>query len=259
MNVQETTTRLLEDYDAHRPGTMFEQAGLSLSIQDAYGLQFEVAALRQARGERVAGYKVGCISETMQNQLGIDQPVIGHVWDTEIYPSGAQLRPDQFDGLAIEGELAVRLGEDIPSAAWLKNNPEVVTSHHTCIELHNYVFRSAEPNRAAELITNNTIHAGVVLADADAGSPDFNPSSMWRVDRNTQRLGEAVASHLNNGPVDVVATVSEHLERYGQRLQRGQIVLTGSPLPLWPVAPGDQITVRCDGLADVCCSVSQRH
>jgi 2-keto-4-pentenoate hydratase len=56
-----------------------------------------------------------------------------------------------------------------------------------------------------------------------------------------------------------VAAVSEHLERRGLHLMRDQIILTGSPLPLWRVAPGDRITVRCDGLADVSCTIAEWH
>lgn len=255
MNLKETATRLLEDYDAHRPGMMFGQAGLSLGIQDAYDLQFKVAALRQARGERIAGYKIGCISDTMQRQLGIDHAVFGHVWASEIYPSGAELRSEHYDGLAIEGELAVRLKDDVPSSSWLRNNPDVIASYYACIELHNHVFRGTSSNRAAELITNNAIHAGVVLADEEACSSHFNPNTILRVDRNTQRLGQGVVSHLHNSPSDVVVAVSKHLERYGQQLKQGQFVLTGSPLPLWNVSPGDRITVQYDGLASTHCTI----
>lgn len=257
MNLREAAISLLKDFDAHRPGTIFEDSELNLSINDAYDLQFEVAALRESRGERVAGYKIGCISATMQKQLGIDHPVFGHVWDTEIYRSGVQLCAEHFDGLAIEGELAVRLQNDIPSSAWLRNNPEVVSGYNAVIELHNYVFRGPESNKAAELVTNNAIHAGVVIADEEPGSNDFNRNAILQVDRNTERLGEGVTAHLQNGPVDIVAAVSEHLERRGLQLKRNQIVLTGSPLPLWKVVHGDRITVRCDGLADVCCTIAE--
>ena len=259
MNLHEVATCLLEEFDARRPSAIFGRSDLNLSIDDAYDVQFEVAAMRQSRGERVAGYKIGCISDTMQRQLGIDHPVFGHVWDSEIHRSGAHLRPQDFDGLAIEGELAIRLQDDVPSSAWLRNNPEVVARHLAVIELHNYVFRGAESNRAAELVTNNAIHAGVVIADEEAASNNFNPNSILQVDRNAERLGEGVAAHLQNGPVDIVAAVSEHLERRGLHLMRDQIILTGSPLPLWRVAPGDRITVRCDGLADVSCTIAEWH
>jgi 2-keto-4-pentenoate hydratase len=32
-------------------------------------------------------------------------------------------------------------------------------------------------------------------------------------------------------------------------MRQGQLILTGSPLPLWPVVAGDRIEVLSDGLA----------
>ena len=93
MNLREAAISLLKDFDAHRPGTIFEDSELNLSINDAYDLQFEVAALRESRGERVAGYKIGCISATMQKQLGIDHPVFGHVWDLSLIHISEPTRP----------------------------------------------------------------------------------------------------------------------------------------------------------------------
>lgn len=256
MNLSDVATCLLEEYDAHTPGTVFERTELNLSIDDAYDVQFEVAAMRESRGECVAGYKIGCISETMQKQLGIDHPVFGHVWDSEVHRSGVQLLADDFDVLAIEAEFAVRLRDDVPSSAWLQNNPDVLAGHLSIIELHNYVFRGEDSNRAAELVANNAIHAGVVIPDEQAEADEFN--SWWRLQvyRDSERLGEAVAAHLRDGPLGIVAAVSEHLNHRGLYLKRDQIVLTGSPLPLWRVAPGEAITVRCDGFADVFCTIT---
>ena len=52
-------SRQLADYDAHHPGTLFAE-GLVLNVAEGYELQSAVAELRQRRGERIIGYKVGC-------------------------------------------------------------------------------------------------------------------------------------------------------------------------------------------------------
>src|SRR4051812_33889038 len=109
MNVRLLAARQLGDYDRRRPGGVFAEPGIRLSIEQSYELQFEVARLRELRGERVAGYKIGCISRTMQDQLGLDRPVFGQVWESELCASGSVLSTANFDGLAIEGEFAVRL------------------------------------------------------------------------------------------------------------------------------------------------------
>lgn len=66
--------RQLADYDARSPGSMFAEGDSSLSVEEAYRLQIEVARLRQERGEAITGYKIGCVSRTIQRQLGIDHP-----------------------------------------------------------------------------------------------------------------------------------------------------------------------------------------
>ena len=255
MLISEAAKRLLEDYDAGRPGSIFEEVELTLSIEQAYDLQFEVAALREARGEQVAGYKIGCISDIMQKQLGIDHPVFGHIWDTELYPSGVQLRAEKFDGLAIEGELAVRILDDVQSPESLKQNPSVIGEFHAVIELHNYVFRGPESIRAAELIANNAIHAGVVIRDLYSNASNVSPHSKLQVHRNGENIGAAVTAHIQHGAFDVVESVVKHLSRRGCSLKRNQLILTGSPLPLWKVERGDAIEVTSKGTLGVSCTV----
>ncbi|QDV81903.1 2-keto-4-pentenoate hydratase [Planctomycetes bacterium TBK1r] len=248
MNVDQLAAEQLKDFDRQRPGSSFANPEVFLSVEQSYALQFQVAGLREQRGEQVAGYKIGCISRTMQNQLGLDSPVFGHVWQSELHASGGTLHATRFDGLAIEGEFAVRLADDVPSAQWLRRNAEVLAAGFVVIELHNYVFRGLPDRRAAELIANNAIHAGVVLPveETPLENAEALSSATVRVLRNGELLGEAAGSELEGGPLASVVSLAEHLEKYGRRLRRGQVVLTGSPLPLWRVAVGDVIEVQCD-------------
>jgi 2-keto-4-pentenoate hydratase len=247
MNFRKIVARHIEDYDRRKPGSIFFDPEFRLGIEDAYRLQFEVARLRELRGERVAGYKIGCISRTMQDQLGLDRPVFGHVWESELRTSGTILDIANFDGLAIEGEFAVRLAAEVLSAAWLQENPEAFSAGFIVIELHNYVFRGSSVNRAAELIANNAIHAGVVLPVEETSLKNADATDApLRVLRNGEVLGESSGRKLEGRPMASVLRLVEHLEKYGRRLLRGHIVLTGSPLPLWRVSTGDRIEVRCD-------------
>ena len=244
MDIHALAERQLADYDRHRPGTFFADPSASLTIDDAYRLQMEVVRLREERGEAVAGYKVGCVTPMMQANLGIDRPVFGHVFEGEIHRSGVLLDWNRYDGLAVEGEIAVRLAEDTRGIA----------AAFVVIELHNYVFRNAPPT-AQELIGNNAIHAGAVLPAAvlsgheprleDPGQVLDEPLS---VRKNGELLGTATARMLPDGPAGSVARLAEHLARFGRRLRGGQIVLTGTPLPLYRVAEGDCIEVECERL-----------
>ena len=247
MDIENLAAVQVRDYDRHQPGRSFAEPEFSLSVEQAYELQFQVASLRMQRGEKPAGYKVGCTSRVMQEQLGLDRPVFGHIWQSELHPSGSVLHTTDFDGLAIEGEFAVRLASDVPSAQWLRQNPDVVAAAFVVIELHNYVFRGSADRRATELIANNAIHAGVVLPVEETllNSADALSSASIRVLRNGEVLGHATGRDLDGGPLASIVSLVEHLEKYGQKLNRGQLVLTGSPLPLWRVKVGDLIEVEC--------------
>jgi 2-keto-4-pentenoate hydratase len=258
MEIEQLAARQLSDYDKHQPGGLFAGYSIPMTIGDAYALQFAVARLRMQRGERVAGYKVGCISAVMQAQLELDRPVFGHVFETEIRRSGAALNPDDFERLAVEGEFAVRIAKDVPDANWLRGYPgEAISSGFAVIELHNYVFRN-RPHNAQELIGNNAIHAGAVLPFGEL--PLSDPSALLdasiRVARNGNALGSATGAALPEGPFGSVVRLAEHLAGFGLFLEKGQIVLTGSPLPLYHVSDGDRIEVSCDGFQTVECLIS---
>lgn len=251
MNIQELAARQLADYDAHQPGLQFANNPVAITVEQAYELQMEVARLRQKRGQPVVGYKVGCVSAQMQAQLGLDRPVFGHVHGTELHRSGAVLDPRQYDGLAIEGELAVRLAADIPTVEWWLRRcwREAIEAAFAVIELHNYVFRNS-PYTAEELIAANAIHAGAVLPveEPKIHDPDELLDTPLSVFKNGELLGVATGSELPGGPLGSVIRLAEHLAQFGRNLQRGQLILTGSPLPLYPVREEDRIEVRCEKL-----------
>jgi 2-keto-4-pentenoate hydratase len=261
MDIAQLAKRQLDDYDRHQPGGLFAGYSIPMTVDDAYALQMAVARLRVLRGEPVAGYKVGCITPVMQAQLGLDRPVFGFVFGTEIRSSGVVLNPNEFDGLAIEGEFAVRIASDIPDAAWLRSHPdEALSSGFAVIELHNYVFRNT-PHNAQELIGNNAIHAGVVLPLAEP--PLSHPSALLdasiQVSINGTTLGTADGRTLPEGPFGSVVRLATHLAGFGRFLQRGQIVLTGSPLPLYRVDDGERIEVRCDRSGTVVGLISRQE
>ena len=122
LNITTLAERMLEDYDSHNPGTVFAE-GLRLSITDAYRLQAQVAQLRERRGEQLVGYKIGCVCSENQERHGLSHPVYGRLWSTEQYSNDVDLATRDFANVAIEGEFAVTLRDDVElgnprSAQW---------------------------------------------------------------------------------------------------------------------------------------------
>ena len=249
-DLQQLARRQLADYDARTPGTLFAEPEVadSLSLDDAYRIQLECARLRQARGEAVAGYKIGCVSEEVRRQLGVTHPVFGHVFENEIRKSGAALPNADFDQLGIEGELAVRMARDIDDPDALLTAPsEFIQEVLPVIELHHYVSRGAKPG-AVELVANNALQAGIVACEHGA---DWKGAVEISVSINGEIQGTATFD-----PLPTLHELARRLEAHGLRLGRGQIALTGSPLPLYRVSPGDRIEVDCPAIGQVTADVT---
>ena len=65
VNVTQKIAKPLAPDDARKPGSVFAE-GITLNVAQGYELQSAVAELRQRRGERIIGYKIGCTSPTIR-------------------------------------------------------------------------------------------------------------------------------------------------------------------------------------------------
>lgn len=221
----------------------------SLTITEAYQLQHEIARLRQERGERIIGYKVGCISRAIQEQLGVGEPVFGRLYATEVVRSPAQLSAQRYPHLAIEGELAVRLSQDLSSPLQTESEiPDAISSVFPVIELHRYsLFKECPP--VLQLIVSSGMQAGLVLPEDEARYS----SPTDRGDRLCVLLnGEAVDSVRLDDSLESAVTslkwLNSKLAEFGLGLTKDQIVLTGSPMRLFPVGAKTRIVVTAASL-----------
>lgn len=232
--------RQLADYRAGAPGTFFADPDRpELSLDDAYRVQAEVAALR-APAERVVGYKVGCTGPGTRAQFGLDGPIRGLLYDAELHPSGSEISYAAYADLAIEGELAVRLGDD-----------GRIARVFPVLELHNYVFRGSPPT-LQELVANNGIHAGVVLPRAEAPWPGEEAlTGRLTVEIDGACVEEGPMNGVPGGPAGSLRWLAAHLAGSGLSLRPGQLVLTGTPLGLIRVRPGASIRVTAEHLGAV--------
>ncbi len=242
--------RQVRDYDTHRPGTIFQDPTFALTIGEAYAVQLEAARLRSARGERVAGYKIGCVSRAVREQLGTEHAVFGHLFRGEMLASPASLDASDFCELGIEGEVAVRLARDLSDLDALREFPGAfVAEALPVIELHNYVLRGPAP-RAAEVVANNALQAGTVVPEGSA-APWQGGDLGLRV-----RIGDRVDDHARVDPCATVFELASRLASYGITPRAGQVLLTGSPLPLYRVARGERICVHASDGAEVLATVA---
>ena len=239
-DLDQIAARQLADYDDVNPGTVFGDE-LRLSFAQAYEVQSRVAQLRRERGEKMVGYKVGCTIPEMQREMRIDHPVYGRLWHLEQHSSGVHLSRQRFAGLAIEGELAVRLIDDILANTPVAGIAERIGEAVAVIELHNDLFRGHD-GRATELVANNTMHAGVVAPDQELAWRDAEDDMSITI--NGQVVGRCSGRSLTQNAIRSIAWLSKTLAAEGEELVAGQRVLTGTLAGLYPIEGDAHVTVE---------------
>ena len=258
VEVGELAARQLKDYDSYQPGMLFAE-GCVLDVSQGYELQNAVAKLRFQRGERLIGYKVGCTSSAIQEQLKITHRVRGFLFDTEQYESGVALSRQSFDNLAIEGELAIELSREPRDEDFADHLlPPCISRIFPVIELHNHVMRGQQA-LAGELIANNAIHAGFISGKGGLTPSHFSETmfdgARLEIFLNNQLLGRCEGQLLLETVCSSLKWLWHELLQSGEQLHAGQIVLTGSVPNLFPVVDECYIRVESVPFGDVSAEV----
>ena len=152
--------------------------------------------------------------------------------------------------------MAVRLSKDLPSEPLSAEQcREAIAEVFPVIELHHYVIPGAWPP-GQWLIASNGMHAGFVLAEAETPCSDSAnvPRSL------SIRINEVVVGAVGDaaslcGPIESLRWLAGRLAQFGLQLCKGQVILTGSPMKLYPVAPGSRIVVEAPPLGASCVEI----
>jgi 2-keto-4-pentenoate hydratase len=243
--LQELADRQWRDYRARRPGTCFANPDFVLPLAGAYELQDTVTKLRISAGDRLIGYKVGCTGPGTVQQFGMQGPIQGCLFESEIRRYGDTLNLEDFASLAIEGEMAVRIAPD-----------GTIAAAFPVIELHHFVFRGSR-RTLSEIVANNGLNGGFVLPhDGWLASQEYmEKKGVLSVRINDRLVASGDLWPMSGGVGSSLEWVRQHLAATRRNLLPGHVVLTGTSLELYPVRGGDRVAVFVDNEIGSQCSV----
>jgi 2-keto-4-pentenoate hydratase len=99
--------------------------------------------------------------------------------------------------------------------------------------------------KALSMIADNCWNGGVVLGSETA----FDPAHpLDGVHGSLTIDGRASGEGRTDGPLDALAWVANLAIEQGRMLEPGMVVITGSIIPTFPVAPGNRVVFKLDGL-----------
>lgn len=218
----------------------------------AYAIQRMNAEERLRSGRRVVGCKIGLTARVVQQQLGVDRPDFGLLFDDMGYGDGEPVPFGSLQQPKIEGEIAFVLGRDLQ----MENPGQVDVMNaidHALPALEIVGSRVAGWNiKFVDTVADNASSGAYVLGTSPRRLRDFD---LRRCEMKLQRRGELVsagsaAACLGN-PINAVVWLARTMARLGAPLRAGQLVLSGALGPMVPVAVDDRFELRIEGLGEL--------
>lgn len=217
-----------------------EQIGLltlrhpDITMGDAYAIQSALTAQKLAAGRKVIGWKIGLTSRAMQQALNIDIPDSGILYDDMWFDTGDTVPEGRFIQPRIEAEIAfvmkTTIGGDVTRDDVLAATDYIAPS----LEILDTRILRADPETGVtrkifDTISDNAANAGVVLGAEKHPPEAFDMRWIGAiVSRNGTVEETGLGAGVLNDPVESVVWLARRMEQYGQKIEAGHVILSGS-------------------------------
>ncbi len=214
---------------------------------DGYAIQSAVAGLA---GQRVIGWKIAATSRVGQAHIGVDGPLAGGLLNDRVIvrpERGAAQARVALDGnhmRVAEAEFAFRLGRALPARTLVYGLNEVleaVDSLHPAIELPDSRYEDFARVGALQLIADSACAWWLIVGAAAPAGWQRRDLAAHTVETflNGTPAETGVGANVLRDPRLALTWLANELRTYGQGLQAGDLVTTGTCITPVPLAPGD--------------------
>ena len=218
-----------------------------IGIHDAYALQRKLVAKLESNGGwgGVYGYKAALTAVPAQQAMGINEPIIGVVFEHAAYQADSATTVATDRLVLLETEVGFTLRKEITAPVAKDDVFDAIACCSGMIEL-------ASPNlqqrpTGADLIANNAASYGCISGASAAYPTDIDidalPVSLTCIDAEQQALHTAMAGSVMAGQRDALIWLINQILAQGYELRPGHVLMTGS---IGSMHPGKAGRYRAD-------------
>lgn len=253
-------------FEAERAGRqigLLSQRFPAMDLDDAYAVQAQMLAARDAAGYRRIGWKIGLTSRAMQEALQITTPDSGVLYDDMLFANGASIPAGRFIQPRVEAEIAFILKADLAGPDLTRDDVLAATDYVApALELLDTRIVRKDPatgaiRKVTDTISDNAANGGIVLGDGrfDASATDLRwMGCILKRDGIVEETG--LGAGVLDDPVTGIIWLARRIAAYGDKLGAGDIVLSGSFIRPVEAPAGSRFVadygafgeVRCDFL-----------
>lgn len=219
-----------------------------ITIEDAYHISTQICERRKADGEIVIGKKIGVTSKAVQQMLNVHQPDFGYLTDAVICTDAVPISEQLIQPRA-EGEVAFLLKRGLVGPG--VSNADVLCATEyvaPCFEIVDSRIRDWKI-KIQDTVADNASCGLLLLGDSAVAPADVDLSTCGLVfSRNGEVVATGAGAAALGSAVNCVTWLANTLGHFGIPLEAGEVILSGSLIPLQPVEPGDTLMLEIGGI-----------
>jgi len=204
-----------------------------------------------AENRGLAGYKVAFTTKESQELFGTNEPVYGTLFKDMRFESGGTIPSGILAAPKVEGEIVFELGTDITSDDL---DPQTIRAAIAAIYPALEIPDSPINGKltAVDMAAANAAAAAYVLGKRHPVDSSFDFAGIkLTMKHNDAAVSSGLGSVCMGDPVNVLIWLAQTLVGSGIPMRRGQIVFTGSLVPIISAAPGDTFEADAGELGTV--------
>lgn len=228
--------------DAH-PGIDFD---------DAYAIQYAIRKAKLARGQKLAGLKMGLTSHAKMVQMGVETPIYGFLMDYMARGDGEEIRIDELIHPKVEPEIAFvtkadlrgpgcHIGDVLAATDFVMPAMEVIDSRYRDFKFD-----------LKSVIADNTSSSRFVAGGQARDPRELDLRTIGVVfEKNGEVIATGAGAAVLGHPANSVAMLANMLAARGEHIPAGTFIMTGAGTEAVAVSKGDTVTARFQDLGSV--------
>jgi 2-keto-4-pentenoate hydratase len=219
-------------------------------VAEGMAAQLQRREERLAAGERPLGWKVAFSAPAAMANLNIEAPLIGFLTDRALVSSGAEYSLEAWVKPALEPEIAIHMADDLPAGSDRDAAAASIGGLGAAIELADV---DSPPEDVRHVVATNIFQRGVILGPVDESRRGGDATGIVaRVyDDDVLVAEQADPCAVVGDLVEVTRHVADLLGAFGSGLSAGDVIISGSVVPLLWVEPGQHIRLELEPLGQV--------
>jgi 3-(3-hydroxy-phenyl)propionate hydroxylase len=240
-NVGEAADRLLAASATRTPCAPVRDLIGPSHLEAAYAVQQRLTVARVAAGAIVVGRKIGLTSAAVREQLGVDQPDFGVLFDDMHVAEGTPVPMERLLQPKVEAEIAFVLRLDLDGDVSPASVRAAVDHAVVALEIVDSCIAGWDIS-FADTVADNASSGLFVLGAQQLTLAEFEPrQTMVTVYVGGEAASAGTGAACLGDPVDALAWLAATARDLGDPLRAGHVVLSGALGPMVAAEPGSDV------------------